>query len=441
MTGLHGRPDTRSAPPYDSGIAAPAPEGAVVVPGACLFAGSSPRTRRVLRILAVLGVALAIFGPLAFVSSRLWSANDQVRSVAASERDGVAYLRPVVQLVGAVVDAQSTAVAGGRVDAAALRTAVAAVDAVDAQRGGRLGVRDRWRSLRTQVLALANGNRTGADAYAAYTGVVDLSVALGTTVGDTSQLILDPELDSYYLMDTALLRVPAILVQSGRYLDLARLDAARRQPTPDPDAPTPPANVGPSVARDRVASAASAVDGNLRTSVNRTADSAVGPALVQPLDAFRTAATGLAPASALLDPSLATATPGAVATAGRDLQQATRQLAATVLDQLDRLLSARERSARLDQWVVFAAVPVAIVVGILACWLVLSVASPRSGPAVERDPETDLDAADLPAPDRSEQLEEVRALIDARELLRSDELVRVGRAVRPVRRERDSDPR
>ena len=44
-------------------------------------------------------------------------------------------------------------------------------------------------------------------------------------VGDASNLTLDPDLDSYYLMDTLQFRLPAVLDNAGRSADLAVLAA------------------------------------------------------------------------------------------------------------------------------------------------------------------------------------------------------------------------
>ena len=60
----------------------------------------------------------------------------------------------------------------------------------------------------------------------AYTQYSDLNTALlelTRTVGDNSRLILDPAIDTYYVMSASLLRIPEILVDSGRYADLSVL--------------------------------------------------------------------------------------------------------------------------------------------------------------------------------------------------------------------------
>jgi PAS domain S-box-containing protein len=57
--------------------------------------------------------------------------------------------------------------------------------------------------------------------------------ALITRVGDTSYLILDPDLDTYYMMDTVLLKLPEIGVLFDQTRDLAREIARQQAVTPE----------------------------------------------------------------------------------------------------------------------------------------------------------------------------------------------------------------
>src|SRR5689334_9393861 len=161
-------------------------------------------TRALVR-LVVLTVVVTLF---TIVLTQLWAATRQDLSVADAERQGVAYLRPLVHLTSELTDAQSVAVHNGQPAAARLSSAVAAVDAADRAYGGALGAHQRWTDLRARVTTVTAQHPTGDAAYDAYSEVVTLTVDLGRKVGDTSNLILDPNLDSYYLMDTALLRLP-----------------------------------------------------------------------------------------------------------------------------------------------------------------------------------------------------------------------------------------
>jgi signal transduction histidine kinase/DNA-binding response OmpR family regulator len=73
---------------------------------------------------------------------------------------------------------------------------------------------ENWRFLRQKLLQLEP-----EDSEALHTQLLNDFRALSAHVGDTSNLILDPDLDSYYLMDTVLLKLP----QSQELLAQARL--------------------------------------------------------------------------------------------------------------------------------------------------------------------------------------------------------------------------
>jgi signal transduction histidine kinase/HPt (histidine-containing phosphotransfer) domain-containing protein/ActR/RegA family two-component response regulator len=79
-------------------------------------------------------------------------------------------------------------------------TAAAALDHLDDTLGRRLGVSDEWRALRQRLLHPS----VQASALATETR------QLMAHVGDTSRMVLDPDLDSYYLIDAVLTRLPLL---------------------------------------------------------------------------------------------------------------------------------------------------------------------------------------------------------------------------------------
>ncbi|KAF0118158.1 MAG: methyl-accepting chemotaxis sensory transducer [Rhodospirillaceae bacterium] len=52
--------------------------------------------------------------------------------------------------------------------------------------------------------------------------VIDTLLTVIARIGDGSNLILDPDLDSYYVMDAVILKLPALVDQVGRIADLTR---------------------------------------------------------------------------------------------------------------------------------------------------------------------------------------------------------------------------
>ncbi len=88
---------------------------------------------------------------------------------------------------------------------------------------------------RTSSLSLADANKAvaaGEDLGKALSGTdraaqVAAAHALIDAVGDGSNLLLDPDLDSFYVMDAAVVRLPEMLELNGRLLDQARAQAER----------------------------------------------------------------------------------------------------------------------------------------------------------------------------------------------------------------------
>lgn len=134
-------------------------------------------------LLAVMSVPVCV-GGVAFL-------NSEARQIqfSASEAHGVEVLGPALHVLADVAATGSVAT-----DLADLESAVA--------RNPQLEAGDQWSS----VLVASRGTDAVAEA--------DALVALITQVGNTSNLILDPDLDSYYLMDMLVTRFPNVLAQA-----------------------------------------------------------------------------------------------------------------------------------------------------------------------------------------------------------------------------------
>jgi hypothetical protein len=361
---------------------------------------------------AVARIALmVVFGVLlSYVEVQLWTARSDDLAVLAAERQGVAYLKPVLHLVDELTVAQSAAVRGGQVDTAAVQAAIEAVDAVDGRLGASLGTRQRWSDLREQISTAITQRLSGEPGYRTYTGVVAVAVDLCRKAGDTSQLILDPELDSYYLMDTALLRVPDILVAAGRAADLAVLAG---------QAPSEAARTRVSVARYQVAVASDAVGVGLRKALESTDSATLGPGVTGKLDAFRSAVDAFVPPATLLQ-TLDTVDAATIGRSADAVRQAVGPLADSVLAELDVVLRARESAigGRRTAGVVTGAA--GLLIALVLLWLLL--------PGVPR-----------PQPARRDQADAETTFVDPRDLLPIDELLYAGRPVSIPRQGRSGD--
>ncbi len=267
----------------------------------------SDRLRTSARLLALV-LVLLVPGVLA-----IWSyagVVDGQIGFAARERAGVTVLRPALASLAATVQ-------GGRPDLGALTSAARAS-------GLRID------SPLTEVDAAASAGTatpaTRARLAAALAGLI-------TAVGNDSNLILDPDLDSFYVMDAQIVQVPQTLL------------TAARAASPDESLPHDERVAAQAVLAGGLSNTATALASDLRTAAahTRVHDLATRTAS---LDAVGQAASALAShlTSSLADPSAADAT-GLGTTAGAAVAPGTSALDTLLVARIDRLSA--DRNLRL----------------------------------------------------------------------------------------------
>jgi hypothetical protein len=376
---------------------------------------TSGRTGRAVVIALCTLVVLGLFGA---VVRQSWVTNAQAADVVRLESQGVEVLHPLTTLLAELVAAQSAAVGGRPVAADRLRNALAEVSEANQEFGAGLQAPQRLADLTAQVDAAIGRREVGRPAYDSFSVLVTLAVALIRQVGDTSHLVHDPDLDSYYLMDAAIVRLPSAMVFAGRASDLVTL--ASGQALEGEDA------VKAAVARFGVSDAAEEVSAGLTKSVDFTANPALGANITERLDAFKTAADAFAPPTMLVELHGAV-DPGTLAANALKVTATANPLAHRLLGQLAVLLE--ERAAKLEASWRFTAVAggVAAAFALLILWFI---AMPRQRAAL-------ADAADDAAPRHARDDVPVSSISYARDLLDTERVVHVGRAVRPRTREPD----
>jgi hypothetical protein len=304
------------------------------------------------RVVTAVLLALAVIAPVAAIATWASADNGENREFVEGERRGVEYLQPLTKLLGVLIASQSAAVRGEVVETAALDAELAAVERVEARHGEALSTRSRWPTLRDSIKELGQRPGTpGAEAYQRWGQAVDLTVALIRRVGDTSRLILDPELDSYYLMDAGMIRLPEVAQAAGQLADLAVVN--RTLSSADPRA---------SVLRDRIATNAAAVATGLGKVVDATGSGRVGSAILSPLDQFGAATDALAPSVAVaVMPPL----PDNLNAAAVGVRDASQRLSQTVWNELDSILADRESGYSVRRVQVYSAATLGVLVAIL----------------------------------------------------------------------------
>jgi methyl-accepting chemotaxis protein len=242
-----------------------------------VFAPASALLGRLKYAYKIVLVTVVLLLPLGFVSFGYVEIQAGQVAFSAKERDGVAYLRPLLTLTAGTVQARHLAVTGGGGGPAGAE--LAAVDAVDARYGADLGVSQGWSTAKA-ALAQAAQSGSGQAAHDAYGEASDALLALMVAVSDKSNLTLDPDLDSYYVMDALVFRLPTLLDVIGRAVEEAILAAA------GPPETAQAARLRLARAAGSLASTQAAVDAGMTTAFAKTSRAALRA--VQPeVDAAR----------------------------------------------------------------------------------------------------------------------------------------------------------
>lgn len=392
---------------------------------------SSQVVRRGPRILVGIVLLLAIAGLYGVLASQLRTATEADVEFVSAERRGVAYLRPLTRLVVELAKARSAAVRSDAVDSVALNAAIAGVAEADRVHGDALSTQRRWSDLRAGIEKVMADRTRGASAMAGYGDLLTLATDLARRVGDTSKLILDPELDTFYLMDAALLQLPTAIAAAGAAADHAYLASIEDSSEFDEAIP-----IEVVVERHRVAAANDALSTGLRKAMDETTRSALGPNLTEPLDVFRVAVDQLVPPSALRQTEAAPE-PAALARAAQSVREAAMSLGTAVLTELDSLLESREQQLSTSRTYALLTAGAGVLLGVVLLWW--------SVPARGRSRADDLGSPD--GRDESMHPFDVASVsvqlpsVDARDLLAIEELVHVGRGVRAKPKDEAGDAR
>jgi hypothetical protein len=375
----------------------------------------SIRGQRV-RVFALVLLSLLMAAVFVVVARQSWTTSAADSRLVTDERARLAYLRPLSHLVGALTEAQSAVVRGAPLDTPGVQSAVEVVDAADHEYGELLGAARRWGELRGRINLALTKPGSGSAGYQTFADILTLGLDLVRRVGDTSDLIRDPQLDSYYVLDTALLRLPEAVVSAGRAADLALL--AGRSTLSGPDA------IQVAVARHDVARAAADANASITRSIAATGRSALGANLAGQLDGFRAAVDQFAPL-VILNELTAPIDADSLPPAAGEVRVTALALGDAVLSELDALLVEREAGLGRQRQLTVGAGVAFLVAMALAVWLVLSLTrtGPAGRPAAAPEPPAESVPAERPDDRASGDLVDVGHLLDLEELAES------GRAV------------
>jgi methyl-accepting chemotaxis protein len=151
--------------------------------------------------------ALVMLIPVVLLGKIFFEQSHKDIAFAARERIGVEYIQPIWNLLKLATDERDASRLSSQTDNDTKYLA-----AVQAKYGDILSTKNAYALLqhRHDRLATSDVNLYQRNEY------INAILDLNTYVGDQSNLILDPDLDSYYVMDTVVGRLPLLLVGLDR---------------------------------------------------------------------------------------------------------------------------------------------------------------------------------------------------------------------------------
>src|SRR5690348_15999462 len=233
-------------------------------------------------------IGLVLLAPLAYVVKAFLDQQSSKIAFSAEERVGVVYVKPASELLAKVVAARASAVdvsahkssasalAGAQ---AAVKAAIGPMDAANDQVGAQLKVSGEWSRVRQQIeTALGASGGPAAKALARYDAVTAALLKLIVDAGNYSNLILDPDLDSYYVMDSVINRLPMLIDSAGQAGDMQTAITAN-------GAATIVKRIDLAVLKGNIETTLANSDANYATALGNTKDTALKPQLSGPISA------------------------------------------------------------------------------------------------------------------------------------------------------------
>lgn len=170
--------------------------------------------------------------PIALLSWQYFSIQATQIEFSAKERAGTAYLAPLRELLDRV-HAGPAAGDSGSAWLAAEASAFDKLAEADKALGADLATADQWKKVQEAHAKMAGAQ--GSERSAALQAYASALAALGGVAVDQSNLALDPDIDTYYLMSSLTMKQPELLEQIAALRRAAQEAAAGAARTPEQD--------------------------------------------------------------------------------------------------------------------------------------------------------------------------------------------------------------
>ncbi|WP_234413694.1 methyl-accepting chemotaxis protein [Ideonella sp. A 288] len=197
----------------------------VWAPGVRLFRAIGFRAKAL-----VISLVFAI--PIAVLAYSYFGDKRSAIDFSSKERTGIVYARAVMPLVKLLQLNRLRSVAGSIVadDTAGANAAWSRLAALEVAHGAELGTAKAHAAFTAAAAAAARADAKAA--FAAHGAAIQAALDLLGVSTDGSNLTLDPDIDTYYLMDAAMFRLPVMIEAAGqlRGMGSAVLSAGKASP-------------------------------------------------------------------------------------------------------------------------------------------------------------------------------------------------------------------
>lgn len=188
-------------------------------PGSLFLAPGIKVMQRLGFLHKILVLLVILFIPILLLSYAFHGEILKVTDFAASERQGLKYVLPLSELL--IEASQETSDTFNLNNSAEM---INRIDQNDAELGKQLKTTDHWLELKAMLEHKSVATRQQ---------VIDKITDLIAIVGDSSGLVLDPDIDSYYIMDTAIVKYPDLLKKTNQAAAAAIKDLSKTNKTMD----------------------------------------------------------------------------------------------------------------------------------------------------------------------------------------------------------------
>jgi len=179
-----------------------------------------------MRIATRLFITVALLGlPLSILTALTVITQNRAIDFGNKEIDGTQYNKPIFEVLRLSVQYFHITLQYARGDVSLnqvsakrseLQSAMQSVEAQHVKFGASMDDSEKWNALQTAWQPVSGSPLSTEDALKKFPAFIQSVIDLNNLIGDSSNLILDPDLDTYYLMDTTLLRLVSLINIMGK---------------------------------------------------------------------------------------------------------------------------------------------------------------------------------------------------------------------------------